>query len=57
MHRPRPVHFPRSKTVVGSRIDDTWQADLVEMQNPKLIKANRRTRYLLTVIDVLSKYA
>ena len=33
------------------------QADLVEMQNRKLIAANRRTRYLLTIIDVLSKYA
>ena len=57
LHRPRRVQFPRSKTVVGPRLDSTWQADLVEMQNRKLIAANRRTRYLLTIIDVLSKYA
>ena len=57
MHRPRRENFPRSKTIVGPRVDDTWQADLVEMQDRKLIAANRRTRYLLTVIDVLSKYA
>ena len=27
------------------------------MQHRKLIAANRRTRYLLTIIDVFSKYA
>lgn len=57
LHRPQRQHFPRSKTVVGPSVDHTWQADLVEMQDPKLVKHNRRTRYLLTVIDVLSKYA
>lgn len=57
MHRPRAVHFVRSKTIVGPRIDSTWQADLVEMQDSRLIAANHRTRYLLTVIDMLSKYA
>ena len=57
LHRPRRVQFPRSKTVVGPRLDSTWQADLVEMQHCKLIATNRRTRYLLTIIDVLSKYA
>ena len=43
--------------VVPPQVDNTWQADLVEMQDPKLIAQNKRTRYLLTVIDVLSKYA
>ena len=57
LHRPQRQRFPRSKTVVGPSIDHTWQADLVEMQDPTLVKHNRRTRYLLTVIDVLSKYA
>ena len=37
LHRPRRVQFPRSKTVVGPRLDSTWQTDLVEMQNRKLI--------------------
>ena len=57
LHRPRRLRFPRSKTVVGPQLDSTWQADLVEMQNRKLIAANKRTCYLLTIIDVLSKYA
>ena len=57
LHRPRRVRFPRSKTVVDPNLDSTWQADLVEMQDRQLIAANKRTRYLLTVIDVLSKYA
>ncbi|XP_078344072.1 uncharacterized protein LOC144629727 [Oculina patagonica] len=57
LHRPRREEFPRSKTVVGPSLDHTWQADLVEMQDRKLVAANKRTRYLLTVIDVLSKYA
>ena len=57
LHRPRRVRFPRSKTVVNPNLDSTWQVDLVEMQDRQLIAANKRTRYLLTIIDVLSKYA
>ena len=37
-----------------NRIDKIWAADLVEMQ--AFSKFNRGVRYLLTVIDVLSKY-
>ena len=36
-------------------MDHQWVADLVEVQ--RLSKCNRGYRYLLTVIDVLSKYA
>ena len=36
-------------------MDDQWVADLVEMQPLK--KWNRGMRYLLAVVDVLSKYA
>ena len=36
-------------------LDDQWVADLVEVQ--PLAKYNRGIRYLLTVLDVLSKYA
>ena len=57
LHRPQRQSIPRSKTVVGPSVDHTWQADLVEMQDPQLVQNNRRTRYLLTVIDLLSKYA
>ena len=35
-------------------IDKVWAADLVEMQS--FSKFNRGVRYLLTVIDVFSKY-
>ena len=57
LHRLQFKRFPRSKTVVSPYVDHTWHADLVEMQDPKLVRHNHRTRYLLTVIDVLSKYA
>ena len=36
-------------------IDEQWAADLVEVQH--LSRHNRGVRYLLTVIDVFSKYA
>ena len=35
-------------------VDKQWVADLMEVQ--KIAKWNRGTRYLLAVIDVLSKY-
>ena len=57
LHRPQGQHFPCSKTVAGPSVDHTCQANLVEMQDPKLVKNNRRTHYLLTIIDILSKYA
>ena len=37
-----------------NEIDKIWAADLVEMQ--AFSKSNRGVRYLLTVIDVFSKY-
>ena len=40
--------------VVGG-LDDQWVADLVELQ--PLAKWNGGIRYLLTVVDGLSKYA
>ena len=41
--------------VIVGGLDDQWVADLVEVQ--PLAKYNRGLRYLLTVVDVLSKYA
>ena len=41
-------------------IDDLWQADLVEMDSGTLkgiSKLNKGYKYLLTIIDVFSKYA
>ena len=54
LHKPRRRRFPTLPVVVHG-MDDQWVADLVEMQPLK--KWNRGMRYLLTVVDVLSKYA
>ena len=54
LHKPRRRRFPTLPVMVGG-LDDQWVADLVEVQ--PLAKYNRGIRYLLTVLDVLSKYA
>ena len=54
LHKPRRRRFPTLPVVVHG-MDDQWVADLVEMQPLKTW--NRGMRYLLTVVDVLSKYA
>lgn len=53
-HRPVRVHFQTNKVLVPG-IDHTWQIDLVDMQ--KFAKYNDNARYILTCIDVFSKYA
>ena len=54
LHKPRRRRFATLPVIVGG-LDDQWAADLVEVQ--RLAKHNRGIRYLLTVVDVLSKYA
>ena len=54
LHKPRRTRFPTAPTLVFDR-DEQWQMDLVDMQ--KLRRWNQGNNYLLTVIDVLSKYA
>ena len=54
LHKPRRRRFPTLPVIVGG-LDDQWVADLVEVQ--RLAKHNRGIRYLLTVVDALSKYA
>ena len=54
LHKPVRRRLPTLKVQVW-RIDHQWVADLVEVQ--RLAKHNRGTRYLLTVLDVFSKYA
>ena len=54
LHKPRRRRFPTMPVIVGG-LDDQWVADLVEVQ--PLAKYNWGIRYLLTVLDVLSKYA
>ena len=52
--QPRRTRFPTTPTLVLDR-DEQWQMDLVDMQ--KLSRWNKGNKYLLTVIDVLSKCA
>jgi len=54
LHKPARKNFARNPTVVGG-IDHQWQADLADMQS--LSKYNKGNKYLLTVIDIFSKYA
>ena len=54
LHRPPRRRFKMAPVMVLN-IDQQWVADLMEMQ--RYWHQNRGVRYLLTVIDVLSKYA
>ena len=54
LHAPARKRFQRNVVRVRG-IDENWEADLVDVQNLK--KFNGGYRYLLTCIDVLSKYA
>lgn len=54
LHKPIKHKF-KTRRVTVSKIDDQWQADLVDMQ--KYSKANKNYNYILTIIDIFSKYA
>ena len=54
LHKPKRKNFPRRKIIVN-HIDEIFAADLVEMQ--KFAKLNKGYRYLLTCIDIFSKFA
>jgi hypothetical protein len=54
LHKPLRKNFKRRKIYVHN-IDDQWQADLVEMI--PYSKENNDFRYLLTIIDLFSKFA
>lgn len=54
LHKPVRLHFKRNPILV-SAIDEIWQADLADLSN--LSKENRGYKYLLTVIDIFSKFA
>lgn len=54
LHKPARRNYPRRKFEMRG-IDDTWQSDLVELQ--PYSKENKGFRYLLTTIDIFSKYA
>ena len=54
LHKQRRVHFPRRK-VIAYGIDQVWSADLVDMQ--AFSKFNKGYRFMLTVIDLFSRFA
>ena len=54
LHKPVRWRFKRGRVFVDS-MDEQWQADLADLAS--LSKYNKGFRYLLTCIDVLSKYA
>lgn len=54
LHKSTRKNFPRRRVIVKG-IDDLWQIDLVEMIPHA--RVNKNFKYLLTVIDVFSKYA
>ena len=54
LHKPVRIRYTRNPTVANS-INHQWAADLADMKN--LSRYNKGVKYLLTVVDVLSKYA
>ena len=54
LHRPVRRNFPRSQVVVNG-IDDQWQTDLICLSK-EIAAANQNHRYILTCIDILSKF-
>ena len=54
MHKPVRIRYTRNPTLANS-IDHQWAADLTDMKN--LSRYNKGVKYLLMVVDVLSKYA
>ncbi|XP_046750535.1 uncharacterized protein LOC124413798 [Diprion similis] len=54
LHKPARRNYPRRRVDVRG-IDETRQADLVDMMS--YAGQNKGYKYMLTVIDILSKYA
>ena len=53
LHMPVRKHFPRNPYTVN-KVMDVWESDLVD--DKSLSKFNNTDRYLLTIIDVFSKF-
>ena len=54
LHKPKRKNYPRRKIIVN-HINEIVAADLVEMQ--KFARLNKGYRYLLTCINIFSKFA
>ncbi|GFR19608.1 putative uncharacterized transposon-derived protein F54H12.3 [Trichonephila clavata] len=53
LHFPVRYKFQRRKTIAYG-VNELWQSDLVDLQ--KLSRFNKGYRYILTIIDVMSRY-
>ena len=53
LHKPVSRSFQK-RSVFAKQVDDIWTADLVDM--PPYSRSNSGYKYLLTMIDVFSKY-
>ncbi|RWR99765.1 hypothetical protein B4U79_03256, partial [Dinothrombium tinctorium] len=54
LHKQARKRFKRNKLLV-SHIDEQWQADLPDMR--EVSSENKGFKYILTIIDIFSKYA
>ena len=54
LHKPVRHNFPRNRVIV-TEYDGQWQADLVDINS--LARFNKGYKFLLTCIDVFSKFA
>ena len=55
LHRPARKNGIEGNKTIASGVDTQWQADLCDVSN--IAKHNDENRFLLTVIDVLSRFA
>lgn len=53
LHKRNRKNFTRNRIIVG-RVDEQWQADLIDIQ--KIAKYNGNNKYILVAIDILSKF-
>lgn len=53
LHKPKRKHFKRNRIIVFAK-DQLWEADIMDCSN--ISKFNAGYKYILVVIDVLSKY-
>src|SRR5208282_3534445 len=54
LHKLIKKKFKRRRVIVYN-IDDIWSADLIDKHN--IAKENKGYKYLLTIIDIFTKYA
>ena len=54
----KPTHKPKKyRKVQVYFVNDTWSADLVEMNSDGMEEQNKGYKYILVVIDIYSRYA